>query len=53
MKFEQAIFGVDRHKVATAGHTFDGHSLVMGWGFIDSTAGGANGVEHHNGRELV
>lgn len=53
MKFEQAVFGVDRHEVGTAICAFDRHPLVVGWGFINSTAGGAYGVEHHNGMELA
>lgn len=52
MKLEQAVRGMDCHEVAAAFHAFDRHSLVMGWGFVDSTAGGAMGIEHHGRMEF-
>lgn len=52
MKFEQAINGMNRHKVATALRAFDRHPFVMRRGLVDSATRGADSIEHHNRREF-
>lgn len=49
MEFEEAIRRMDRHKVATALHAFDGHSFVVRRGLVYSATRGADSIEHHDG----
>lgn len=48
MEFEQPVLRMNGDKICAAFHAFDRHPLVMGRGFVNSSTGGANGIEHHS-----